>query len=124
MNSKLVTVLRILLAVILIVFGSNKFFNFIPAPPMEGPPAEFMGALFQTGYFFPMLAIVETLAGLLLLFNKWIRFALVMLVPVSVNILLFHIFLAPSSIGPGALLAVLNGLLIYSGWKHYKPLFA
>ena len=123
MNSKLRTVLRLILAIVLLVFGTNKFFNFLPMPPMEGMAGEFMGTLFKSGYFFPFLGFIETLVGLLLIFNKWKRFALVMLVPVSVNIVLFHLFLAPAGIGPAALVAVLNGVLIYANWNHYKSLF-
>lgn len=123
MNAKLATVLQLVLAMVLLVFGTNKFFNFLPMPPMEGGAGEFMGALFKTGYFFPLLAVVETVTGLLLLFNKWKGLALVMLVPVSINILLFHIFLSPAGIGPGALVAILNGVLIYNNWNKYKVLF-
>ena len=123
MNSKLATVLRIILGIVLLIFGTNKFFNFLPMPPMEGGAGDFMGALFETGYFFTLLATVETLAGVLLLLNKWKGFALILLAPVSINILLFHIFLAPAGIGPGALVAILNTLLIYHNWNKYKALF-
>jgi uncharacterized membrane protein YphA (DoxX/SURF4 family) len=43
MNAKLIMALRLLLGLILLVMGSNKFFHFLPMPPMEGPPADFMG---------------------------------------------------------------------------------
>lgn len=123
MNSKLTMVLRLLLGLILLVFGANKFFQFMPAPPTEGAPADFMGALFATGYMFPMVAITEIVAGALLLTNKWTGLALILAAIISVNILLFHIMLAPASIAAGAVVAILNVVLIYANWKKFKTLF-
>jgi uncharacterized membrane protein YphA (DoxX/SURF4 family) len=121
MNSKLTMVLRVLLAIILIVFGGNKFFNFIP---MEAPPeGSFMAALIATGYMIPLIGISELIPGLLLLINKWKGLALVWLVPISVNIVLFHIKYDISTLGPAALVAVLNAVLIYANWKKFKTLF-
>lgn len=123
MNSKLTMVLRLLLGLILLVFGANKFFQFMPSPPMEGPPADFMGALFATGYMFPLIAITEIVAGVLLLTNKWTGLALIFAAILSVNIILFHIMLAPASIAAGAVVAILTLVLIYTNWKKFKTLF-
>lgn len=121
MNSKLTMILRIVLAFVLLVFGTNKIFHFIP---MEAPPAgSFMDVLIQTGYMFPLIAITEICVGLLLLVNKWTGLALVWLVPLSVNIMLFHLNYDISTIGPGALVAILNAVLIYANWNKFKTLF-
>jgi hypothetical protein len=40
-----------------------------------------------------------------------------------VNIILFHLALAPAGIGAGAVVALLNVALIYAYWDKYKPLF-
>ena len=123
MNSKLIMVLRILLALILLVFGSNKFFHFMPMPPMEGPPADFMGALGKTGYMFPLIALTEITSGALLLINKWKGLALIFVSIISVNIILFHIVLAPEGIALAAVVAVLDIVLIFANWKKFKTLF-
>jgi len=123
MNSKITMVLRLLLAIILLVFGLNKFFNFMPMPPMEGPPGEFMGALGKTGYMFPLIALTEVIAGALLLVNKFKGLALIMVSIISVNIILFHIVLAPAGIGLAAVVAILNIILIYANWKKFRTLF-
>ena len=123
MNSKLTMVLRLLLGLILLVFGANKFFQFMPMPPMEGPPADFMGALGNTGYMFPLIALTEIVAGVLLLFNKWKGLALIFASIISVNIVLFHLALAPAGIGLAAVVAILNIILIYANWKKFKTLF-
>ena len=123
MNSKLIKVLTILLALLLLVFGLNKFFGYLPAPTLEGGAAEFMGALNKTGYMFPIIGIVESLAGLLLVLNKWKGFALVILAPISINIILFHLSLDLGNVGPGALIFVLNIFLLYAHKDTYKALF-
>ncbi|MDP3312929.1 DoxX family membrane protein [Lutibacter sp.] len=123
MNSKLTIVFRILLALILLVFGSNKFFHFLEMPPMEGPSADFMGALNATGYMFTLIALTEIIAGALLLINKWSGLALIFTSIISVNIVLFHLVLAPAGIALAAVVAILNILLLYANWNKFKTLF-
>jgi len=50
-------------------------------------------------------------------------FALILLAPVAINMVLFHLKLAPGGIGPAALVTILNIVLIYTNWDKYKPLF-
>ena len=121
MNSKVEMVLRILLALALLVFGLNKFLNFMP---MDAPPeGSFMDALIKTGYMMPLVAVTEVATGLLLLINKWKGFALVWLAPISVNIVAFHLKFDVATIGPAALIALLNIVLIYANWDRFKSLF-
>ncbi len=123
MNSKLTMALRLLLGLILLVFGLNKFFHFLSMPPMEGPPADFMEALGKTGYMFPLIAFTEIVAGALLIINKWKGLALIFAAIISVNIILFHLALAPEGIALGAVVAILSIVLMYANWKKFKTLF-
>ena len=61
--SKLPLIARILLGLVFTVFGSNKFLNFIPIPAMPEAAGAFMGSLAKAGFFFPLLATVETASG-------------------------------------------------------------
>lgn len=122
MNSKVEMALRIILALALLVFGLNKFFEYMP---MEAPPeGSFMDALMKTGYMIPLIAISEIVPGFLLLINKWKGFALAWLVPISINIVAFHLKFDIATIGPAALIAVLNFALIYANWGRFKSLFS
>ena len=107
----------------LVVFGSNKFLHFIPLPPPSGAAADFMNSLGATGYIFPIVGILEVCIGVLLLLKKWIAFALILLAPISINILLFHLFLDIPGVSAALLVAALNGILMYKHWKQYTPLF-
>jgi len=116
--------LRILLGIILLILGANKFLNFMPMPPMEGDAATFMGGLATSGYMFPLLGIMEILIGLLLILKKWVPFALVLLAPLAVNMLLFHLAMDPSGIVAAALVFLFNAILMYAYWDKYKELFS
>jgi putative oxidoreductase len=110
-----------LLGLIFVVFGSNFFLQFIPIPqPPEGsPPAMFMGALFTTGYL-AFVKVLEIIGGVLVALPKTRAIGLLILGPIIVNILAFHIFLT-KGIGlfspPVVLIIVLSLFLL---WSHRK----
>jgi putative oxidoreductase len=84
---------RILLGIVFVVFGSNAFLHFIPIPPMEGLPAQFLGVLVNSGYIYA-IAILQILGGLCLLIGaRFVPLGLTLLGPVIVNIVLYHIFI-------------------------------
>jgi uncharacterized membrane protein YphA (DoxX/SURF4 family) len=111
------------LALILIVFGANKLYPFIPLPQPPQSAADFMGSLAATGYVLPVVAIFEIFIGLLLIFKKWVPFALLLLAPISLNILLFHLFLDVPAITIALVVVILNCILLYKYKQKYKPLF-
>lgn len=121
-ESKITLISRILLGLILFVFGLNKFLQFIPAPPLEGPAADYMGGLAKSVYFFPLLALTEMALGLAFLTGRWVALALVILAPVALNMVLFHLFLAPSGIGPAAFVFVLGLVITKEHFAKYKPI--
>jgi uncharacterized membrane protein YphA (DoxX/SURF4 family) len=120
LSSKIPTVARILLGLSFFVFGLNGFLHFIPQPPISGPPANFVGAMLATGYLFQLVKGTEVLAGLLLLSNRYVPFALTILAPVLVNIVAFHAFLEPGAI---ALPLILTGIELYLA-RSYRAAFA
>lgn len=111
---------RIALGLIFTVFGLNGFLGFLPMPPPEGAAGAFMGALAATGYMFPLIKSIELLAGLLLLSGRVPVLGLLLLAPIVVNIVLFHLVLAPAGL-PLGLLALALG--VYLAWQ-YRPAFS
>jgi putative oxidoreductase len=114
MKTKMTHAARILLGLIFFVFGLNGFFHFLPQPPMSGPPADFAGALIASGYMFPLLKGTEVMAGALLLSGRFVPLALTVLAPVIVNILAFHLFLAPSGLPLPLVILALELFLVRS----------
>jgi hypothetical protein len=67
---------------------------------------------------------VELLVGLLFLANRFVPLALALLAPIIVGIIAFHITLAPSSIGPGIVVLVLELYLAWAYRKAFRPMLA
>ena len=63
-----------------------------PPPPAGTPPALFMGALEPTGYL-AFVKVLEIIGGLLVAVPLTRGFGLLILGPIIVNILAFHIFI-------------------------------
>lgn len=116
-------IVRILLGIILVVFGSNKFLHFIPMPPPTGSAGDFINTLGASGYFFPMLGIVEVWIGMMLLCKQWVPFGIILLAPITLNILFYHVCFSVPGVWIALLVLILNVILIYKHWKLYRPLF-
>ena len=116
-------VVRILLALFVLVFGLNKFFNFMPMPEMSADAGAYFGALSSTKTI-TLVAIVEIVAGLALLLNKYGALMSVILMSISVNAVLFHATLDPGGIGGAALLLILNLVVLYGYKDKYKGLLS
>lgn len=113
-------VARYLLGLMFTVFGLNGFLHFLPQQPLPGGhAAEFLGALGSTHYMDAVFA-VQLICGILLLAGLYVPLALVVLAPVIVNILLFHITMAPKGVVPGSVAAV---LWVLAAWG-VRPAFA
>ena len=118
---KIVTIIaRVLLGLMFVVFGSNIFLHFLRMPP---PPAtlagDFSKALMQSHYIY-VVGLLQVIGGLLLLIGRYVPLGLVLLGPVIVNILLFHIFLDTSGL-PMAIIVALLALFLL--WR-YRTNFA
>ncbi|MDP9148455.1 MAG: DoxX family membrane protein [Myxococcota bacterium] len=122
MKAKAVLAARILLGLIFFVFGLNGFLHFLPEPPMSGPPAALLGAFLATGYLFPLLKATEVIGGALLLAGRFVPLALTVLAPVVVNIVAFHVFLAPSGLALPIVVLALEIFLARSYWSVFAPL--
>jgi uncharacterized membrane protein YphA (DoxX/SURF4 family) len=114
-TNKLATVARILLGLVFSLSGLNHILALVPMPPMTGDTALFWNGLQQTGYFFPLLGVVELAAGLMLLWGRLVPLALAMATPIAVNVAAFHAVLAPQAMGMVVGVVALLGFL---AWRH------
>jgi putative oxidoreductase len=116
-------IIRILFGLMLVIFGLNKFLQFMPMPPMPEAAGEFIGALVKSGYLLVIVASVEVITGVLLLANKYQSLALVVVFPVILNAFLFHLFLDLPGIGGAAFAIIMNIFLLFANKESYNSLF-
>jgi putative oxidoreductase len=108
-------ILQRVLGFIFLAFGLNGFVQFIPQMPMPNMALEFFVGLAATHYMLPLLFMTQAISGALLLVGLFVPLALTLLAPVVLNILLFHVFLAPAGL-PVAIIVV--ALELYLAWAY------
>jgi putative oxidoreductase len=117
-----ILVARLLLGLIFLVFGLNGFLHFIPMPLPSGVAGQFMGALFVSRYLL-VVASFQVLTAVLLLINRYVPLALALLAPIIVNILLFHVLMAPNGIAPAVVVTVLWSVVFVGARSAFTGLF-
>jgi hypothetical protein len=84
----------------------------------------FFGGMAKTGYMLPLLFGTQALVGVLLLVNRFVPLALAVIAPVIVNILAFHLFLAPSGIPVAVVVLLLELFLVWSYRQRFRPMLS
>ncbi len=121
---KIVTLIaRLLLGLIFVVLGLNGFLNFLSMGPMPtGLAGQFIGALILSHYFW-VVAALQVVGGVLLLVNRFVPLGLVLLGPVIVNIILYHVFMNHSGAGLAIVVVILWGIVFYSQRQYFSGIF-
>ena len=118
-----ILIARLLLGLVFFVFGLNGFLNFLSMGPMPtGLAGQFIGALFQSHYLW-VVAGLQVAGGLLLLVNRFVPLALVLLGPVIVNILLYHLLLSPAGIALAIVVTILWFIVFYGHRQYFFGIF-
>lgn len=115
-------IVRILLGIILVVFPVNALFIKAFKPKMPEKAQMVMNAFNETGYLLTFIQGTELIIGIALLSGYFTPLALLILLPISINILLFHVFLAPPVVGPGLFIFLMNVFLVYAYRSEYVNL--
>ena len=119
-----VLIVRILLGLAFVVFGSNIFLHFIPGSD-QMPPGDagvFAGALMHSGYMY-VVGALQVLGGLCLLTGRLAPLGLTLLGPVIFNIVLFHIFFDQQGLPMALVFAVLSLFLLWSYRDKFPAIF-
>jgi len=110
-----------LLGFLFVAFSMIYFFKLMdmPPPPAGSPVAMFMEALVPTGYM-NFVKTCELLGGILVAIPRTRNFGLLLLGPVIVNILAFHVFLTKGAGLLDPILIVICLLAVYLLWDGRK----
>ena len=123
MNAKVVMGVRILFGVFCLIFGLNKFLNFIPFPPIEGDGGTLMGIYFTSG-FLKIIGVLEIVFGLALIVNKYVPLSLTILIAIMFNAFIFHALHDMGGIGGAVLGLVLGLILVYANKSKFSDLLS
>lgn len=121
MSKRMVAVVRIAFGLLLVAFFVMGVSGWkLPEVPSDAKALR--DALLAAGYFFPTIITVYLLVGIAYLTNRFVSLATLVLVPITVNVLLYHLFLAPSNLPLTAVLIIPNAVMIYACREAYQPL--
>jgi len=112
----LTIVVRILLGLMFVVFGSNFFLKFIPAPPPQGLAGDYFKVFAASGYMYVGGAL-QLLSGLLLLIGRFVPLALTILAAMIFNIWTFHILMNPEGLVPMAIIVLVLELFLVCSYR-------
>jgi uncharacterized membrane protein YphA (DoxX/SURF4 family) len=118
-----ILIARLSLGLICVVFGLNGFLEF----SQHGTYADRLsGTVYWCAFlshYYWAVAAVQIISGVLLLVNRFVPLALVLLGPVIVNILLFHLFLSPAGIGLAIVATILWFIVFYGHRQYFAKIF-
>jgi putative oxidoreductase len=107
-----------LLGLLFIAFSLIVLLNLVHVPPPVAgtPTAMFMGAFVPTGYL-TFVKVCELIGGCLVAVPRTRNFGLLVLGPIVLNILAFHVFIMKGEglLGAPILVAVLAAFLLWAG---------
>ncbi|MBC5805959.1 MAG: hypothetical protein DLM53_07525 [Candidatus Eremiobacter antarcticus] len=115
---------RILLGIQFGILGLNGFIPFLPAPHSIPPAALAFASAMSVSHFTYFVFGAQVIAGLLVLFNRYVPLALVVLGAVLANIFAFHITMWPATIFPMPIIALILWFLV--AWpirSQFAPIF-
>lgn len=114
---------RLVLGLIFFVFGLNDILHFLPIPLPTGDALTWLGIMIAHHYM-NFVGALMVIAGLLLLVNRFVPLALIILAPIIVNILLYEALLWPHNASPSIIALLLELILIAAYFRCFIPLLA
>ncbi len=111
----------VLLGLLFIMSSVVVLLNLVPMPalPKDTPAAMFMGAFLPTGYL-AFVKVFELLGGILVAIPRTRILGLLVLGPILVNILAFHVFIMKGTTLLDPVLIAVVVLVLYLLWVSRK----
>ncbi len=112
---------RIVEGLIFLVFGLNGILHFLKTPLPAGDALAWFGIMVGH-HWMNFVAVVQLVAGVLLLVGRFVPLALTLLAPVIVNILLYHALLWPHGYAFAIVVLIAELFLLAVYWRSFAPL--
>ncbi len=115
-------IVRVLMGLLFLFSSVVVLFKLVPEPELSGNVKLFNEGMAASVYLMPLLKSIELLCAIALLSGRFVPLATVVIFPITVNILLFHSFLAPEGLPVAIFLFLGNLFLAYTSRKNYQTL--
>ncbi|WP_350284758.1 DoxX family membrane protein [uncultured Croceitalea sp.] len=123
MKNKILFVISLLFGLMMLNSGISKFTNHMPAIEMPEAATNLIGAMIASGWLFALVGIVEIIGGLLIAIPKYRAFGAIVILPITIGIFLFNIFLAPANTIISIVLLLINLWVLWENRSKYRPIF-
>lgn len=110
-----------LLGLLFVFFGVMVLFKLVPMPPIpeNTPPGHFMAAFAPTGYL-TFVKVLEVVGGVLVAIPRTRNLGLLVLGPIIVNILAYHVFVMAGKDLFSAPILIIVTLAAYLLWVERR----
>ena len=117
-------IVRMLMGLMYLFASIVVLFHLVKQPELSGREKQFMDGIMATGYFMTLLKVTELMCGLALVSGWFVPLAVVVIFPITLNILFYHSFVAPEGLPVAIPLMLANLFLAYACRNNYRLLFA
>lgn len=123
MRKKILFIISLIFSFIFVSSGLNKFLFFVPDPEnMSQDLFYLINSLRNIGWVMPLLGGIEILAGLLFAIPRLQALGAIMIFPITVGILLTHIFTDTGGLPVAIFFITVNLWAILENREKYMPL--
>ena len=119
-----VIIVRVLMGSMFAFASIAFFFKLIPQPELSGSAKIFNDGIAASVYLMPTVKIFELLCAIAFLSGRFVPLATVVIFPIMLNILLYHVFVDTSGLPVGVVFMLGNLFLAYSNLDKYKAILA
>jgi len=123
MKNKIFLVIQMISGLMLVIFGLNGFLQFMSMPLPAPEMGQYLGALFASGFVFPIVSFVLLVTGISFLINKFTSLFAIILAPIILNAFLSHIFLDMNGIGASMFLLLITISVMIANRERYAEIF-
>ena len=116
-------VVRTLMGLLFLFASISVLFNLVPQPELTGNTKIFMDGMIASGYLLTFTKVTELVCGVAFVTGYFVPLAAIIISPVILNILFFHIFVDNAGLPVAIFLVLANSFLGYAYWYAFKPLF-
>lgn len=118
-----VIITRVLMGLMFAFASIVVLFKLMPQPEPTGNIKIFMDGMTITGYMMTTIKIIELVCAIAFLSGRFVPLATVVIFPITLNILMFHISMAPDGLLVAILLMIGNLFLAWYYREKYKSIF-